>query len=187
MSTNLPGKGYRRTVAGTAKRGWCWWASVTLIAASREVTVARSSVLGSAARVAAASEDREAVNRLREAVAGATTLVIRLSSGEEIPLPIALIKILQVSAEELWAGHEVTVLAAESTLTPAEVGELLGLSRPFVARLLDQGQIPYDTLPDSNHRVVKLTDVLAFQARRERRREGVRRIGEVIQSDDLPY
>jgi hypothetical protein len=29
------------------------------------------------------------------------------------------------------------VLATEICLTPAEVGELLGLSRPFVARLLD--------------------------------------------------
>ncbi len=152
-----------------------------------EVPVTRSSVLGSSASVTPEPEDREAVYRLREAVAGVTALVVRLPDGEEIPLPLALIKILQVSAKELSAGREVTVLAAETTLTPAEVGELLGLSRPFVTRLLDHGQIPYETLPDSKHRIVRLADVLEFQARRERRREGVRRIGEVIESEDLPY
>jgi len=75
------------------------------------------------------------------------------------------------------------VLATEVRLTPAEVGELLGLSRPFVARLLDAGEIPSDRLPDSRHRVVHLADVLEFQLRRERRRAGRRRIADAA---DLP-
>ena len=52
------------------------------------------------------------------------------------------------------------MLATEVRLTPAEVGELLGLSRPFVVRLLDAGEIPAEHLPDSRHRVVRLADVL---------------------------
>lgn len=120
-------------------------------------------------------------------MAKASHIVVRVAGGEEIELPEALIKILRASAEELSAGRSVTVLASESILTPAEVGELLGLSRPFVARLLDQGQIPSAHLPDSNHRVVRLADVLAFQARRERRREGNERIARIIESEDLPY
>ena len=75
------------------------------------------------------------------------------------------------------------MLATEVRLTPAEVGELLGLSRPFVARLLDAGEIPSDRLPDSRHRVVHLADVLEFQLRRERRRAGRRRIADAA---DLP-
>jgi excisionase family DNA binding protein len=124
---------------------------------------------------------------LRQAVAGVTHLSVRLPDGVEIELPAALIKILQASADELSAGHAVTVLGSEVLLTPAEVGDLLGLSRPFVARLLDQGQIASEYLPDSRHRVVRLEDVLAFQARRERRREGRRRIVSEVESDDLPY
>jgi len=81
-------------------------------------------------------------------VAKASRVVVRVSSGEEIELPEALIKILQASAEELSVGRSVMVLASESILTPAEVGELLGLSRPFVARLLDQRQIPSEHLPN---------------------------------------
>ncbi|MGA2307756.1 MAG: excisionase family DNA-binding protein [Acidimicrobiales bacterium] len=61
---------------------------------------------------------------------------------------------------------------AETILTPAEAAQLLGLSRPFVVRLLDDGEIPSERLPGSRHRRVRLSDVLAFSARREQRREG---------------
>jgi excisionase family DNA binding protein len=79
------------------------------------------------------------------------------------------------------------VLASEVRLTPAEAGELLGLSRPFVARLLDAGELASEYLPGSRHRVIALADVLEFRARRERRREGRRRIADVVESSDLPY
>jgi hypothetical protein len=58
---------------------------------------------------------------------------------------------------------------------------------PFVVRLLDAGEIPSQHLPDSKHRVVRLVDVLEFQARRERRRTGRRRIADAVQAADLPY
>jgi excisionase family DNA binding protein len=113
--------------------------------------------------------------------------VLRLPNGLEIELPEAIVRILRASADELSAGHAVTVVSSEVLLTPAEAGELLGLSRPFVARLLDQGQIASEYLPNSRHRVVPLASVLEFQARRERRREGRRRIAAVIEDEDLPY
>ena len=72
-------------------------------------------------------------------------------------------------------------------LTPAEAAELLGLSRPFVARLLERGDIPSELLPESRHRRIKLEDVLAFQDRRERRAEGRRRIADIAATADLPY
>ncbi len=75
-------------------------------------------------------------------------------------------EVLRVSADELSDGHAVTVLPSEVALSPAEAAELLGLSRPFVVRLLDQGEIPSEHLPRSRHRRILLSDVLAFQARR---------------------
>jgi hypothetical protein len=149
--------------------------------------VARSNVLGSATRVEPGPEDRRSATSLSRAVAGATRLSLRLPDGKEIELPEALVRILQASAEELSAGHTVMILASEVLLTPAEVGDLLGLSRPYVARLLDQNQIASEYLPNSRHRTVRLTDVLEFQARRERRREGRRRIAEAVESDEFPY
>lgn len=149
--------------------------------------MARSSVLGEATRVEPTSDDRERVAAVSRAVAGASQAILRMPDGEEIALPESLVAVLVASAGQLSQGHGVTVLATEVRLTPAEVGELLGLSRPFVARLLDAGDIPSEHLPDSKHRVVSLADVLEFQARRERRRAGRRRIADAVQTADLPY
>ncbi|KAB8193806.1 helix-turn-helix domain-containing protein [Nonomuraea phyllanthi] len=75
----------------------------------------------------------------------------------------------------------------ETPLTPDEVAEMLGLSRPFVARLLGDAEIPSYHLPGNGHRLVRLADVLDFQDRRERRAEGHRRVMEVAEEAELPY
>lgn len=147
----------------------------------------RSSVLGSATKVEASSRDHDAVAAVSEAVAQAAEVIVRLASGVEIVLPESLAKVLRASAEELSAGRSVTILVSESMLTPAEVGQMLGLSRPFVTRLLDTGQISSERLPNSTHRVVKLADVLEFQERRERRRVASARITEIFESEEYPY
>ena len=149
--------------------------------------MARSSVLGEATRVEPTSDDRDRAAEISRVASGVSQAILRLPGGEEIALPESLVTVLVASAGQLSQGHGVTVLATEVLLTPAEVGELLGLSRPFVARLLDAGEIPSERLPDSRHRVVRLADVLDFQVRRERRRAGRRRIADAVDAADLPY
>jgi excisionase family DNA binding protein len=149
--------------------------------------MARSSVLGEATRVEPTSDDRDRAAEISRMGAELSQAILRLPSGEEIALPESLVAVLIASAGQLSQGHGVTVLATEVRLTPAETGELLGLSRPFVARLLDAGDIPSEHLPGSKHRVVRLADVLEFQARRERRRAGRRRIADAVHAADLPY
>lgn len=124
---------------------------------------------------------------ISRATAGVSQATLLLPDGQKIVLPESLVAVLIASAGQFSQGHGVTVLATEVRLSPAEAGELLGLSRPFVVRLLDAGEIPSEHLPGSKHRVVRLVDVLKFQALRERRREGRRRIADAIHSADLPY
>lgn len=153
--------------------------------------MARSSVLGNATRVEPRAADQESAAALSRIRADARWLLVRQGEGEELdeefPLPPMLVEVLMASAEELAEGHAVTVLASESLLTPAEAGELLGLSRPFVVRLMDSGQLPAQNLPASTHRVARLADVLDFQARRERRRLGRRQVADAVHDADLPY
>ena len=149
--------------------------------------MARSSVLGEATSVEPTSDDRDRAAAISRAAVGVSQATLRLPDGQEIALPESLVAVLIASAGQLSQGRGVTVLATELRLTPAEAGELLGLSRPFVARLLDAGEIPSERLPDSRHRVVRLADVLEFQARRERRRAGRRRIADAVKAADLPY
>ncbi|WP_327306218.1 helix-turn-helix domain-containing protein [Streptomyces sp. NBC_01298] len=149
--------------------------------------MARTSVLAKATTVESSPEIQEALTKSVRLVPGEVDVILRSADGSESVLPQELVRILAASAGELASGHAVTVLAAETHLTPTEAAELLGLSRPFVARLLDSGDIPSSHLPDSRHRIVRLADVLAFQARRARRREGRRRIAEAAEDAGMPY
>jgi len=149
--------------------------------------MARSSVLARAEKVEPDPSHQRALAATARMVPESIEVLVRTSDGGELVLPGELVRILLASAGELARGHAVTVLASEAQLSPTEAAELLGLSRPFVARLLDAGDIPSTNLPGSSHRVVRLSDVLAFQQRRERRREGRRQIAEALEGTDLPY
>jgi excisionase family DNA binding protein len=150
--------------------------------------MARASVLSTAVRVEPKKAERESAAEVARAVRSRSrSLMLQLPDGTSVPLPRALVEVLRASAGELADGHAVTVLPSEVALTPAEAAELLGLSRPFVVRLLDQGEIPSERLPRSRHRRVLLSDVLAFQAGRERRRTGRQRIAAAVEDAGLPY
>ena len=148
--------------------------------------MSRSSVLSGAVRVEPRADDREVAGRLAEAtlVTAAGKAALRLPDGSIVALSESLLKILQASAGELAGGHSVTVMSSEVALSPAEVADL---SRPFVVRLLDDGTIPSQQLPQSRHRKVLLSDVLSFQERRARKRAGRRKIMEIVEAGDLPY
>lgn len=150
--------------------------------------MARTSVLSSAVRIEPKKAERESAARVARAVGSRrSSLMLQLPDGTAVPLPQALVDVLRASADQLADGHAVTVLPSEVALSPAEAAELLGLSRPFVVRLLDEGEIPSERLPRSRHRRVLLSDVVAFQARRDRRRTGRQRIAAAVEEAGLPY
>ncbi|MGW4778469.1 helix-turn-helix domain-containing protein [Streptomyces filamentosus] len=148
--------------------------------------MARSSVLAHAEKVEPDPSHQCTLAATARMAPESVEVLVRTPDGSELALPRELVRLLLASAGELSRGHAVTVLASEVQLSPAEAAELLGLSRPFIARLLDAGDIPSMNLPGSSHRVVRLADVLEFQQRRERRREGRRQIAEVLADTDLP-
>ena len=149
----------------------------------------RTGVLKNALHIEAVGDQARTAGVVVEAMAGegADGVVLSFPDGRSVALPAALVDIVRATAGELANGHNVTVLPAETVLTPAEVAELLGLSRPFVVRLLDDGEIPSERLPRSRHRRVRLSDVLAFNERRAERQEGRRRIVDALTEAGLPY
>jgi excisionase family DNA binding protein len=148
----------------------------------------RRGVLSKATRIEPEPADHEVLDEFRaRGDLSDGELVLRTPTGTEITLPRSLLRLVVSAANNLAAGHAVMAIPAEVTLTPAEAAELLGLSRPFVARLVERGDIPSELLPESRHRRIRLEDVLAFQARREDRAEGRRRIADIAATADLPY
>lgn len=60
---------------------------------------------------------------------------------------------------ELFCGH------SDSSLTPAEVAKMLGVSRPFVYRLLDRGVLPFHSV--GRDRRVPYSAALAYAEQRD--------------------
>lgn len=151
--------------------------------------MARPGALSGAVRITSGAEQARDAAALAEALAdhGPGAAVLAFPDGHQVPVPRNLADAIRALAGELAAGRSVTMLPADAVLTPAEAAELLGLSRPFVVRLLDEGTIPSDRLPGSRHRRVLLADVVAFAERRERRRAGRQKIASAIADADLPY
>jgi len=149
----------------------------------------RVGALVRAERIEPTAADRASVAAIEAAVSrdDGAEVVLRLPDNTYLVLPPAVVRLVRASVREFAAGRAVTVLPAETMLSPAEAGELLGLSRPFVHRLLDAGEIPSEQLPGSRHRRVRLSDVIAFQQRRETRRAGRQTIAAAAEEAGIPY
>ena len=93
-------------------------------------------------------------------------------ANETIELPDEVYVVLVEVAKQMRAGNAVSVVPYAVTLSTQEAAEMLGVSRPTLIRLLEQGSIPFDQ-PNS-HRRVQLSDVLEYRARTHR--ESVERL-----------
>lgn len=78
---------------------------------------------------------------------------------------------------------DVVVHDEANDLSPQQAADLLGVSRKLVTRLLDEGRLPYHTLPGSAHKKVSAEHVVALLAEQQRKRRG---IDEIMDHLDVP-
>ena len=84
--------------------------------------------------------------------------------GERVKLPDEVYRVLRQVVEAMQSGLAVTVAPQSQRLTTQQAADLLGVSRPTVVRLLDEGAIEFERL--GTHRSLLLRDVLAYRERR---------------------
>jgi excisionase family DNA binding protein len=95
-----------------------------------------------------------------------------VANGKTVTLPASFAAALYQTAREQAVGHRVTVSFPDSVdeLTPNQVAAELGISRPLLVKLLDDGTIPSRQLPGSRHRKVARVDLDAYQEKKSTRR-----------------
>jgi len=88
--------------------------------------------------------------------------------GAETPLPDEVYQVLKSVVDAMSQGLAITVAPHNTQLTTQEAADLLGVSRPTLVRLLEDGEIPFELR--GRHRRVMLADVIAYQERARAKR-----------------
>ncbi len=90
------------------------------------------------------------------------------SDGTTEALPNNLYSFLLRMLADLRAGNSVTILQNNHELTTVEAGKFLGMSRQYLIRLLERGELPYHLV--GSHRRLYVRDVIAYKSRRDQAR-----------------
>jgi excisionase family DNA binding protein len=91
--------------------------------------------------------------------------------GEQIPLPAEVYRVLRQVIDVMRQGKATLVAPQGLLLTTQEAADFLGISRPTLVKLLEDGAIAFEK--PNRHRRVRLQDLIDFQHRRRTERRAV--------------
>lgn len=132
------------------------------------------------------SEDAEAYRTLAHLLDHAPVRLVD-ADGNAGLVPPELHETLRTLVALLAADKAVQVTGLNRALTTQQAADLLGVSRPTLIRMLEDGAIPYTRM--RAHRRILLTDLLAYRGRQraERRHllDELVRIGEDLGGYDV--
>lgn len=95
--------------------------------------------------------------------------------GESVAIPPTVRTLLAEIARNMEAGKSVSVVAEHHELTTQRAANILGVSRPFLVRMLEDGKLAFHMV--GSHRRVYLSDLLEYKAKRDRaRHEAIKRL-----------
>ena len=94
-----------------------------------------------------------------------TTYYLTSSTGSErVELTPELFDILKSAAQALRHGQSVAIHRRDQQVTTQQAADLLGLSRPTVVKLIDDGVLSA-TVPGKQRRKLQLAEVLSYRDR----------------------
>jgi len=89
------------------------------------------------------------------------TQITAVGRHEVMPLPAPARRLLYEILREMAAGHAVAVLPVHAELTTQRAADYLNVSRPYLVKLLDEGQIPSHKV--GTHRRIRLQDIANYK------------------------
>ncbi|WP_044205462.1 helix-turn-helix domain-containing protein [Coleofasciculus chthonoplastes] len=90
------------------------------------------------------------------------------SSGEEILLPDSVYQALRQVIHAMASGQGITLVPNDREMTTQQAADFLNVSRPYLIKLLEQGDISYTKV--GAHRRIRSQDIMAYKQQRDAQR-----------------
>jgi len=120
----------------------------------------------------------------------AQSVKVQIAEGEgpdeTLDIPTAALRLLIDILDEMADGNTVTLVPSRAELTSQQAASFLNVSRPYLIRLLESGQIPYHKA--GTHRRIHSQDLLDYKAQNgKERRVALQELAALSQELDMGY
>ena len=114
-------------------------------------------------------QETEAIAQL-EPILSLESSQLRLvaSNGEEIVIPESVYSLLGQVVRAMASGQVISIVPHNRTLTTQQAADILNVSRPFLVKLLENGEIPY--IKVGSHRRILFQDLMVYKEQRKVKR-----------------
>lgn len=99
---------------------------------------------------------------------------------DKIVVPSRALKLLQDILQAMSEGKPVSIVPVATEVTTQKAAELLGCSRPFLVKLLEDGEIPFTKV--GKHRRIMFEDVVNY--RKKMKDEQRKHLIEIMNTDE---
>ena len=106
---------------------------------------------------------REATAKIIQFVRERQPLNVRVDDSEQsesIVLPAGAVALLKDILQAMAAGQGITLIPQHAELTTVEAANILNVSRPYLIKLLEAGEIPFHKV--GRHRRVFMDDLMKY-------------------------
>lgn len=134
--------------------------------------------------IIADKQEKPAIENLQQLLQAAKHSYPKLvsSQGEEIELPESVYKALYQVVEALVTGTSIAISPIDKAITIEETAEILNVSKDYVNKLLQQGNIPYTTVGTTKQ--INYRNVSEYQqVRNSQRRKSLDELANFMQQE----
>jgi excisionase family DNA binding protein len=97
---------------------------------------------------------------------------LKLGKDKEIPLPDSLTTLVIRALCGAADGKKIVLVEEDEEVSPEKAAEVLHVSRPFLVKKLDAGEIPFHWV--GSHRRLLMSDLIEYK--RQRRQQSLERL-----------